>query len=107
MALKINGMESNPVKANETPAVSRVTHATAGDAAPHAPHSGVEITGAARQLAALEQEVRDMPVIDEARVAQIRSAIERGDYAIDARAVADKLLRLEHDLASAAAGRKA
>lgn len=100
MALKINGMESKPIQANETPAVSRVTHATSGDAAAEGAKSGVEITGAARQLAALEQEVRDMPEIDEARVARLRAALERGDYEVDARAVADKLLRFERDLAS-------
>jgi negative regulator of flagellin synthesis FlgM len=59
----------------------------------------VQITGAARQLASLEQAVRDAPVVNTARVAQISSAIEQGTYTVNAQNIADKLMQAEKELA--------
>jgi negative regulator of flagellin synthesis FlgM len=49
-------------------------------------------------LAALEQTIKGMPVVDEARVAEIRRAIEEGRYEVNAERIADKLIRAERDL---------
>jgi negative regulator of flagellin synthesis FlgM len=58
----------------------------------------VRITDQARQLAALERAVQDAPVVNEARVAAIRLAVEEGRYEVVPERIADKLLRMEHDL---------
>ena len=59
----------------------------------------VQITGAARQLATLEQAVRDAPEVNSARVAQISSSIEQGTYTVNAQDIADKLVQMEKELA--------
>jgi negative regulator of flagellin synthesis FlgM len=58
----------------------------------------VQITGTARQLANLEQAVRNLPQVNDARVSQIRTAIEQGTYTVRPQHIADQLLSLEHAL---------
>ena len=64
--------------------------------------SPVRITDQARQLAALEQAVQAAPVVNEARVAAVRLAIEEGRYEVVPERIADKLLRMEHETCGAA-----
>jgi len=66
--------------------------------------SSVQITGAARQLASLEQAVRDLPAVDDARVAQISNAIEQGSYTVDARHIANQLIQIEKALSHGSSG---
>ena len=66
--------------------------------------SNVQITGAARQLASLEQAVRDLPAVNDARVAQISNAIEQGTYTVDARHIANQLMKMEKALAHGSSG---
>jgi negative regulator of flagellin synthesis FlgM len=53
------------------------------------------------ETAAFRQQAReavDQPVVDDVRVAALRSAIESGTYKVDANRVAEKLLRMEDQL---------
>lgn len=99
MSSKINGIDgrSGPIGAGR--AIQRTPHATAekyGSA--HEP-TDVQITDRARQLAALEKALKDLPAVDEARVATIRLAIQNGTYQVSADDIASKLLQMEHALA--------
>jgi negative regulator of flagellin synthesis FlgM len=60
--------------------------------------SNVEITGAARQLARLEQAVHDAPAVNDSKVAQISNAIEQGTYSINSRHIANQLVQMEKAL---------
>jgi negative regulator of flagellin synthesis FlgM len=60
----------------------------------------VQITGTARQLSDLDQKVRDLPVINEERVAQVRAAIEQGTYQVRPQHIADQLMSLERALSN-------
>lgn len=102
MPHKINGFDSRPVQVG-TGSVQRKGNEQATDATARTKVGGadaVHITGHAKQLAALEQALKDQPVVDDARVAALRSAIESGTYKVDATRVADKLLRMEDQLSS-------
>lgn len=83
-------------------AVSRAGDQSGGtpQGAPDSASGSVQITGTARNLANLEQTLRDMPVVDEARVAHIRSAIEQGTYSVRPQHIAEQLLSLERSLRS-------
>jgi negative regulator of flagellin synthesis FlgM len=98
---KISGVDNNrstgPVGAGR--AVERVRDVTTGPKTADQESDGVHITGAARQLIELEQMVKDMPAVDEARVAAISSALENGTYKVSADKVADNLLQIEQALA--------
>ncbi len=58
----------------------------------------VELTSSARLLERLEKTLAELPGIDSARVAEVKAAIESGDYEIDADAIADAMIRFERSL---------
>ena len=58
----------------------------------------VQITGVARQLATLEQTLRDLPAVNETRVAQIANSIEQGTYEVHPHEIANRLIQLEQAL---------
>lgn len=95
----VNGSQAVPVGAGRP--VQRPQDAVSGGAQGSAGANNsqdVQITGGARHLANLEQTLRDMPVVDETRVATIRSAIEQGTYTVRPEHVAERLLQVEHAL---------
>ena len=69
--------------------------------APAAPAScaggddGVKLTGLATRLQALTQSVADVPQVDQTKVQAVRQAIADGNYQIEPKAVAEKLLAFE------------
>lgn len=99
---KISGIDASRVASIDAGrAVARPSDAASGLSQGAADSVGnVQITGTARSLARLEQTVRDLPVIDETRVAHIRSQIEQGTYTVRPQHVADQLLSLERTLRS-------
>jgi len=99
---KISGPDNRstgPVGAGR--AVGRVSDATTTEpkTADRESSEGVHITGTARHLVELEQRAKDMPAVDEAKVAAISSAIEQGTYKVSATKVADGLMQIEQALA--------
>lgn len=98
------GIDNRPVQVGSDRAVKRANDSADSAVASAKPAAaaegqGVRITDSARQLAALEQAIRDLPDIDEARVAQVRAAIADGTYQVSPERIADKLLRMESELA--------
>ena len=69
------------------------------DAASDGTSADVRIAGSARELAVLEQALRDLLAVNETRVAQIGQAIGRGTYTVHPREIADRLIQLERALA--------
>ncbi|WP_373186067.1 flagellar biosynthesis anti-sigma factor FlgM [Halopseudomonas sp.] len=55
----------------------------------------VQLSAQAQQLQAVEERLRELPVVDSERVSQIRQAISDGTYQVDSGRIADKLLALE------------
>jgi negative regulator of flagellin synthesis FlgM len=101
VSIKVSDYQNRPVQAGAEKSVSRAGDASQAPAeAAIAAASPVQITGQARQLAALEHAVQSLPVVNEARVAEIRSAIDDGRYQINPERIADKLLRTEQELSA-------
>ena len=105
MSSKIGGVDgSRPTAAiGAGRAVQRPQDAATGGAQSSGDSGGnssesVQITGAARQLANLEQAVRDLPAVNDSKVAQISSAIEQGTYSVNAKHIADQLVQMEKEL---------
>jgi len=55
----------------------------------------VTLTNTASRLKNIEQQLNSSSSIDNARVAEVQSAISNGDYNVDADRVADKMLAFE------------
>ena len=103
MTNKIGGYGNRPVHNGTGKSVSR--ERDAGTSASQSAEGSkattpVQITDQARQLAALERAVQDTPVVNEARVAAVRLAVEEGRYEVVPERNADKLLRIENELRS-------
>jgi negative regulator of flagellin synthesis FlgM len=102
---KIGGVDSSSQTAaiGAGRAVQRPQDAATGSAQSSGTSSGsdesVQITGAARQMATLEQAVRDAPEVNTARVAQLSTAIEQGTYTINSQHIADQLVQSDKELA--------
>ena len=101
MTNKIGGYGNRPVETGAGKTVPR--ERDAGTSASQSADAGkaaapVRITEQARQLAALERAVQDAPVVNDARVAAVRTAIEEGRYEVVPERIADKLLRMEQEL---------
>ena len=91
MSSKIGGVDGNSPAPPSVPAVPCSVRRMRPPAEPRLPMArvaarSVQITGTARQLASLEQAVRDLPAVNNAKVAQISAAIEQGTYTVDAQA---------------------
>jgi negative regulator of flagellin synthesis FlgM len=98
---KITGYQNRPVQVGGEKSVSRERSGAAGSTVSATPNTPVHITDQARQLAALEQAVQGMPVVNEMRVAEIRLAIEEGRYEVAPERIAEKLLRMDRELRTA------
>jgi negative regulator of flagellin synthesis FlgM len=99
---KISGVEPKPVRVAASSAV-RSTRDAASPASDNATAgTDVHLTGAARGLAAIEHSLRALPAVDELRVAAVKQRLQDGSYEVDPQRVADRLLRMEADLARAA-----
>lgn len=111
MSGKINGTSSGSQPqqvgaGSASPAarnVSGITNAVASAAtgskgAANAGTDQVDITGTASELATAEQSLSSVPVVNDAKVNTIRSAIEGGTYRIQPQKIASKLVEFERDL---------
>jgi negative regulator of flagellin synthesis FlgM len=58
----------------------------------------LNLTGRARELRTLQQDLAKSPAFDTGRVGQLREAVISGRYEVNAERIADKLLALEADL---------
>jgi negative regulator of flagellin synthesis FlgM len=99
VANKIDGIDVRPVRIAAGAPVRKTADDATGKAGSGASSpDNVQITSTARSLASLEQSIRDMPAIDQERVAEIEARLSSGKYQMDPQRVADGLLRLESDL---------
>jgi negative regulator of flagellin synthesis FlgM len=97
---KINDLTTDVSAGRASPVVpTRDVVTGGGNAAPPPAKGDVTITDTASQLAALEQSLRDAPAVDQARVAQLQSAIEQGRYTVNPEQVATQLMQMERALA--------
>ena len=104
MPTRIKGTDTSAVDAGATRTVEAVRRtapvASATTAATTQPDS-VSITRAARSLAALQDVIAQVPAMDAGRVAHLSQVIDQGQYVADPARIADRLLQLERDLATA------
>jgi negative regulator of flagellin synthesis FlgM len=90
--LPIKGSNSNAGVADKAQSEAK--------AAPSTEQTGdtVTLTDSARTLQKIEETVAKAPVVDAAKVAFVKQAVQSGSYQIDPRRVADKLLQFERGL---------
>jgi negative regulator of flagellin synthesis FlgM len=87
-----------PIKGSNS--VADKSQSDAAGAAASAPKAAdqVTLTDSARSLQKIEEAVAQAPVVNAAKVASVKQAVQSGSYQIDAGRVADKLLQFESGL---------
>lgn len=99
---KIDGLEPRPARVSPATAVRPAAGAAPDMGNDQPDHSAnVRLTSAARNLSAIEESLRSAPAVDDLRVAAVKQRLQDGSFEIDPQRIADRLLRLEHDLARA------
>ena len=53
------------------------------------------LSAAAKHLAQIENQLKDLPDVDEARIAEIKARVDSGDYKIDSGNMAQKMLGMD------------
>src|SRR3954454_15791884 len=103
MANKISGIDGRPVQVGGGAPVARTRSSTSEGAKADtpAPASNIDVSDTARTLAALENHISTLPVVNESRVDAVRRAMDEGRYHVDPQRVADKMMRFEVDLLAA------
>lgn len=98
MSNKITGVTGQVVTPSErAPAQGREAQAARTTRAPDA-EEAVRLTAAARELRAATEALASVPASDAQRVAEVKSAIERGDYRPDPAKIAGELLKMEDQI---------
>ncbi|MBH3388557.1 flagellar biosynthesis anti-sigma factor FlgM [Pseudomonas putida] len=82
------------VRGNTAPG-SAEKPAASQEAATSASGEAVHLSQEAQQLQKISDKLRDEPVVNSARVAQLKQAIADGSYQVDAGKIASKLLDFE------------
>ena len=101
MNMKINGVDVRPTTGSASVAPSRAKASEAGVQGNGNGPREFEVSQTARQLADLESRVALSSGINEAKVEAIRLAIERGEYQIDTKKIADQLMKLDWEIGKA------
>jgi negative regulator of flagellin synthesis FlgM len=70
----------------------------AGGAAATNTSDTVELTSSAKLLERLDKTLAELSAVDATRIDAVRSAIESGDYSIDAEKIADAMIRFDQEL---------
>ena len=85
-------------EARTTAKVSTDTAAPDKSSAAVATRDTVKLTSDAKLLERLDKSLSTLPAVDAERIAEIKTAIENGDYHVDADAVAEAMIRLDRSL---------
>jgi negative regulator of flagellin synthesis FlgM len=83
------------------PESGRLSKKTVPESSEATVRSDVQFSSLASHLQAIEQGFADTPVVNAARVAELKQAIGEGRFKVDADKVADRLLRTVQDLINA------
>jgi len=90
---KIGGKVDEAKTGDKVSADSRAPQAAPGQQ--KSPTDTVNLTSNAKLLERLDKTLASLPAVDSDRVAEIKAAIENGDYQIDSDAIADAMIRLD------------
>ncbi len=106
MSVDFNGIGSGQVN-NQRPSADKASGSQAPKQAgaeqarsqtTNARGENVNLSSQAKNLKQLEQKLGDYPEMDDARIEEIRAALENGSYKVDAEKLAQKMLDMDESI---------
>jgi negative regulator of flagellin synthesis FlgM len=101
MTIKIRGLDPRPSVGVVPSAGTRGKPVEGQNEDQSSGRPNVEVSASARRMADLESRVATSSGINEAKVEAIRLALERGEYQIDSKKIADQLMKLDWEIGKA------
>lgn len=104
MAIDINNLNSGANTRTESRAKTKSdagdnnSASQAGTVSADASRDSVQLTDTAEKMRQLEQNLADLPVTNDDRVASVKRAISEGSYQINTLSIANKMLNFERFL---------
>ena len=95
---QVNTQKTTADKSSATQSTQPSTAEQAKTQAQGARGENVNLSSQAKNLKQLEQKLGNYPEMDDARIEQIRSALESGSYKIDAEKLAQKMLEMDESI---------
>ncbi len=101
MTDKINGYGRTELPASRSGSVKRTEQGESARSAGGEESTrtdAVALTDTAVRLKRIEASLAELPEVDQARVDALREQVDAGDYQVDGKEIARKLMQLEQDL---------
>lgn len=102
MTVDFNGIGRGQVNTQKTPTEKPQTTRTEQQPAEQTPApargENVKLSSQAESLKQVEQQLADLPEVDDARIEQIKAALADGSYKIDAEKLAQKMLDMDNSI---------
>jgi negative regulator of flagellin synthesis FlgM len=102
MVNNINGLSGIAGSASRSREQSKATDVDTAQTAANRPDKPsadqVELSSGARDLQNIESRIREMPDVNQERVAQIKEALRDGSYSVDPSRLAAKIVQFESSL---------
>ncbi len=92
------GAETKPAGSQSAGNAKRTESTGSGDAAPAHGGDAVSLTDTVTRLKSIEARIQELPEIDRERVEELRRQIDAGEYQIDTKLIAQRLVQLEQSL---------
>ena len=92
------GAETKPAGSQSAGNAKRTATAGSGDAQPTPGGDEVSLTDTVTRLKSIEARIQELPDVDRERVEELRRQIDAGEYQIDTKLVAQRLVQLEQSL---------
>lgn len=89
---------SSGAVSNNTDKVQPQRNSVSSDTPRAASEDTVSLSQKSQQVAGLQQQLKDSPAIDQAKVDSIKQEIANGNYPLDANKIAENLINLEQSL---------
>jgi negative regulator of flagellin synthesis FlgM len=96
--MKIDNSFNTPTTTAIPDEQERSARRAVADAASVPPGANVQISPLSAHMQAIEHGFADTPIVNSARVAELKQAISNGHFKVDAEKVADRLLATVRDL---------
>ena len=96
--INLNSKTTGPVSNNTGKTQNNAAASVKAESSTASSEDTVSLSQKSQQVSGLQQQLKDSPAVDMAKVETIKQEIANGNYPLDAEKIAQNLINLEHSL---------